>query len=1039
MKLILGRAGAGKTSACLNAVRTSPQDTWLVLPSASAVESLTAHLQTADTPLPEKAQVLDWHQMLERFLSSGRKPVSSARKVALCARICERILRDEHYFGGVRSMPRFHQKLWQRFEEWSLQGLTPDKLEQAAEQLPELPEMAEPAGLHIPELRQEWERKTREILQLWRAYLTHLHSKKWLDTASLHQEVAGDISHVDRLPCQSIYLDGFWSLSELAIQVLQALERRGVHLYLTLHDDPERPELFAPARYLMEKLSMRFDVEITCLPAPQRFQTRALKLLEETLFILPRDTSSQRPILASGDEPSDRRTSVTVLDTPSKLVEVETVARHILLLNRDGTPFDQIAVLLRSPESYSAMIQVLFERYGIPLQMEIDAPLTHSPVIRNLLTTLELLVDPIDVERVMDWLHSPYVAFPKERWQSFSRKAQKLRDAGAWRDWITKSAAEEGYEPESFFLQAWLALRARIQSSETEEMSLNDLSEAVGMLFLAPAAMKARDSRAWQTAWQLADAFAEFAPESPLTVQIRAIVKHWHQAAYRYPVGTGGVRVFSIEEPDFGEPEAVFVMGVLEGVFPRRHPEDPFLRGVERECLTRYYLHKDVQDETETLIGIDLTNRHEAADAERFRFYRCVTAATHSLYLSYPRTSEESEAIASFYLEDIRHALETGGEHLNTQFYRLDEIVPREEESLHPYDLAKRNLSSAGHSNDTSGSPIDPFAVSAGNSLDHPETRTWAAQMNRAFSVTELETLSKCPFHHLARYRMKVRVSRPGLHSTEIGTLLHDTLKRTYAASQPLPGDPRELAERLLNNLNKVLGEKETEHPPWQLLVIREYCTRLLNELAQRELRYQEQFDLIPRYFEWSFGEGTPDEDEQGDRPRDPASRKSPIQMRAGGGRTLQVCGIVDRIDVSKDQSTAMVIDYKLGEAVSFKQIEDGESFQMPIYGMAVQEHFGLQNVVFAYDTLSGERRFRIVPYEKQLIQQLRNYPWEGSPDGVFKIMNKSTWQEIQRKVAQQIEGLVRTLEQADVNPQPGSHCSHCAFGDFCRMAQGRI
>jgi RecB family exonuclease len=221
--------------------------------------------------------------------------------------------------------------------------------------------------------------------------------------------------------------------------------------------------------------------------------------------------------------------------------------------------------------------------------------------------------------------------------------------------------------------------------------------------------------------------------------------------------------------------------------------------------------------------------------------------------------------------------------------------------------------------------------------------------------------------------------------------------------------------------------------------VIREYCTRLLNELAQRELRYQEQFDLIPRYFEWSFGEGTPDEDEQGDRPRDPASRKSPIQMRAGGGRTLQVCGIVDRIDVSKDQSTAMVIDYKLGEAVSFKQIEDGESFQMPIYGMAVQEHFGLQNVVFAYDTLSGERRFRIVPYEKQLIQQLRNYPWEGSPDGVFKIMNKSTWQEIQRKVAQQIEGLVRTLEQADVNPQPGSHCSHCAFGDFCRMAQGRI
>jgi len=105
---------------------------------------------------------------------------------------------------------------------------------------------------------------------------------------------------------------------------------------------------------------------------------------------------------------------------------------------------------------------------------------------------------------------------------------------------------------------------------------------------------------------------------------------------------------------------------------------------------------------------------------------------------------------------------------------------------------------------------------------------------------------------------------------------------------------------------------------------------------------------------------------------------------------------------------------------------------------MAVQEHFGLQNVVFAYDTLSGERRFRIVPYDSRLIQQFRYFPWEGSQNSVVKILNQSIWREIQRKIAHQMERLVRTLEQAEVSPQPGSHCSQCAFGDFCRMAQGR-
>jgi ATP-dependent helicase/DNAse subunit B len=1036
MNLILGRAGAGKTITCLQAIRSSSHDTWLVLPSTASVENLLARLQKVNESLPEGAQVLDWNGMLERFLSSGRVQMSSSRRVALCARICERTLRNDHYFGGVRSMPRFHQKLVQRFEEWGLQGLTPELLEQAAEQLPLIQELAEQCGLLIPDLQEEWTSKTREVVQLWRAYLSQLRTKNAMDAVMLYAEVVHDIPNLEPLPCKAIYLDGFRNLMEAAMQVLEMLEQRGVRLCMTLYDDPSRPELFAPTHHLIRKLGSLCQLQTTYLPAPERFQSPDLRVLEANLW--HEHSANTAPPNPHPEGQETRQTSsICLLDTPSKLVEVETVARHILLLNREGVSFDEMAILLRSPESYSAMLQVVFERYSIPLQMEVDAPLSHSPLIRDLLTAIDLLTETLDMDRMMEWLHSPYVAFSKEHWHALKRQSKKIREVNAWRDWIAKLEAE-GYEPEAYFLQAWLVLRTRVQSSEAGEMSLSDVSEVIATLFLSPAALKTRDSRAWQTAWQLADAFAEFAPEWPLTTQLKAVTKHWRQASYHYPVGTFGVRVMAIEEPDFGEPKVVFAMGVLEGVFPRRHPEDPFLREIERESLTGFWQQGGTGN---AHASVDLTTRHETSDAERLRFYRCVTAARQRLYLSYPRTSDDSEAIASFYLEDLRSALETGGGHLSVKFYRLDEIVPREEESIHPYDLAKRNppveqpiLPDAPN---PSADPFDTPSFSL-NALNKPETRAWAAHINRAFSVTELETLAKCPFHHMARYRMKVRVPRPGLHSTEIGTLLHDTLSHAYSRSQPLPTDPREIAGQLLENLDKVLAEKETEYPPWQLQIIREYCVRLLDELARREVRYQEQFQLTPRYFEWSFGEGPPDEEEQGDRPRDPASREAPIQMRAGSGKTLQVCGVVDRIDVSADQSTAMVIDYKLGEAITLNQIKECESFQMPLYGMAVKEHFGMQHVVFAYDSLSGERRYRMVPFDKQLMQQFSVQRWEGSSKQVYDIVNPNVWQEIQQKIAQQMAGLVQTLEQADILPRPGHHCNHCPFGDFCRSAHGR-
>ena len=72
---------------------------------------------------------------------------------------------------------------------------------------------------------------------------------------------------------------------------------------------------------------------------------------------LQRDVRSRK--LADDDE-------VVISSAPGEERECVEIARRVLALARDGVPFDQIAVLLRSPEQYRATLEEAFDRAGIP-------------------------------------------------------------------------------------------------------------------------------------------------------------------------------------------------------------------------------------------------------------------------------------------------------------------------------------------------------------------------------------------------------------------------------------------------------------------------------------------------------------------------------------------------------------------------------------------------------------------------------------------------------------------------------------------------
>src|SRR5262249_44900587 len=78
--------------------------------------------------------------------------------------------------------------------------------------------------------------------------------------------------------------------------------------------------------------------------------------------------SLQRHLFSEQATPSEMAPDdgVEVFSAPGEGRECIEIARRVLALARSGIPFDRIAVLARSPETYRSHLQEAFNRAGIP-------------------------------------------------------------------------------------------------------------------------------------------------------------------------------------------------------------------------------------------------------------------------------------------------------------------------------------------------------------------------------------------------------------------------------------------------------------------------------------------------------------------------------------------------------------------------------------------------------------------------------------------------------------------------------------------------
>ena len=405
------------------------------------------------------------------------------------------------------------------------------------------------------------------------------------------------------------------------------------------------------------------------------------------------------PPVAEPDE------SVRFFSAPGEGRETIEIARALLDEAAAGTPFDQMAVLLRTPAAYCPLLETAFRRAGIPGWF---APGTTrpDPAGRALLALLACAADGLSARRFAEYLAfaqapAPGAAAPDWtapsddaltaalaaaptaatnappddgegavpapwRWERLLVEAAVVGGAARWQrrldgldaELATRAARLAAEEPDAPRLAA--LAREREQLAHFKDFAL----PVITALAALPAAARWGEWLAHLTALAprvlrrpqgALDVLAELAPMArvgPVGLdEVRAVLTDRLSvlAEETPPTRHGRVFVGALEQARGRSFAVVFVPGLAERIFPQRPREDPLLPDALRATLR-------------APAGVGLADQRTRGGRERLLLRLAAGAATRRLWLSYPRVDvvEARPRVTSFYGLDVARAVRGG-------------------------------------------------------------------------------------------------------------------------------------------------------------------------------------------------------------------------------------------------------------------------------------------------------------------------------------------------------------------------------------------
>ena len=650
--------------------------------------------------------------------------------------------------------------------------------------------------------------------------------------------------------------------------------------------------------------------------------------LEKELFALP------------SDKFDGKAENITLLKAANYYLEAESAATYMLYLIREkGLNLSDIAIICNDLSTRGDIYKRVFTRYGINIFLDEKSGITNAPLIRYILTLLEIkakgfrredvikliktgLTDVEDYEEIesLEQFAAKYnirgnkwkTVFPvwEEDEEEYTRAESAREKVVApilklFDELDKKKTVKENID----ILYGYIRNSAKIlQKMEAYVEELKKEGQNKEALFQA---------QVYETVIKVFEQVIEVVGEEKLSVkEIKELIESGFEAVALATVPpTADMSILgTVQRTRTGEIKALFLLGANEGIVPKEIGDVELLSEEEKEYLTE----KDVN-----LLKLKKLKREE----EELALYKMMAKPTEFLWVSYAVSDGEGEQLkaASVFekIEEIFPEVEIVEDIEN----RRDDMSLISSEKSTMYFLAKKLREKLN------GKEIEPIwlevakwykenkneefermkrGLSYQNKAEkiNDENVKKLYENNTRISPSSIEKYARCPFSHFIRYILRPKEERNfNLSNADVGTIYHELLmtmaQRLTTENVPITLDNSkwmtitkeesdEMAKDILREISNtyrkglVSADPEEENKAELMAVT---CM----DSAWAMIKHVKQGEIKDMMFEQAFGRNKVIE---------------PVEIKVDDEKVFCIEGKIDRVDMLPDDYVK-VIDYK--------------------------------------------------------------------------------------------------------------------------------
>lgn len=936
VEIIIGPACSGKTTLITNQITDdlrNGKNVILLVPEQEALISedrICSHLQNEGIS-QIRLEVLNFTRLCNTvFRKYGGISYNSVTRGAKALIMWDALFSVAPYLkyfkNELDSADRFIKSLLDLSSELKMYGVTSEALSAASEEL--------------LEDNQLFADKLTDISLI----LTSFNSK----LNSIGTDPYDDITKLDNILMRNhyfsdynVYIDSFDGFTPQQYNIIRHIFNDSPHCVITLTaDDENKTYCFENVCKTLKDILRISKIEpnITRLPSLYGVRDSDLEYLSDNIWSY---NESQKK--------SEYKNSIKAVVCSDYYSEAEFVASDILKKIREGARYHDFAVIARNIDSYSGIVDAVFDKLNLPHRVFDKSVLSEKTIFKMITAALQIKHGNWNLDDVMVYLKTGFSGISDDEQYKLQNYVFTWNISGyGWTSdeiWYmnpsgysdTMTENDRAYLDEVNLIRNKVVIPLKkLHESLDGDMTVRDIctavyefTEEIGVPEQLENTNNDDEIRVYNYFCDTLDTMVNTIPEKRMGVKLFTAL--FTIVANENNFGTlpsliDEITIGSANQLRTSNIKHAYIIGVNEDAFPAKITEDSFFSDNDKAYL-------------ETC-GINLSPvSSENIYKELFYFYRAASIPSETLTVTCAKNSLDGTALRpSVAFNRVIHLFPdslisedniSANDLIQSKRVAL-EYLSKYEGSLEG-EAIKAALSTDGEMEKYFSTEFEPLIASEHEHLSEDTVKDLFPK-NMVLSQSKLDTFVLCSFNYQCKYTLSLKEQKQVTFSPrDTGNLIHRILEKFFekytdckAIAKFSNAELSEMIEDILNEyLRSIYGSNNLEAISKRSLQLFSRLKRTLLILIRNLLNEFEQSEFIPRFFEYPIN------------PEGSDTSVASIQFPLPDGNYATIVGSVDRVDICKKENDVYVrvVDYKTGtKDFSLSDIAMGLNLQMLLY-----------------------------------------------------------------------------------------------------------